>query len=444
MYKDLVGWPDLFVVPLYLILLGLIMRGIAHRNRHNELYRRYFMPGFLFKIACAILYCLLIYYYWGMGDSIHYFKNVTFVRELMRKGVEDWSILFRDADYLRDHYSMEGSSTEAGWLLERIALVLCPLSFSRFITTSMLFATLAYWGMFRMFQAFCILMPEWHLRLAAAVLFFPTLGIYGSGILKDTLCMACLGWMVYASQRIWVLRRRRLLSTLILLLCLWCIFQVKIYIAIAFLIPYVVYLLMLAAGRIRHRLTRNLVFPAVLLMLVLLYTFNAARIDTLLGRYAVEKLLDNVKDQQQSYLNDPDAGGGSTFDIGNIEPTLGGLLSKMPQGINAALFRPYLWETRNPLMLFSAPESLILLLTLLWIVIRVRPWRFLQAFFFRPFVFLCLTYTVLFATLVGLSTSNFGTLARYRIPIIPFFLCGILLILYERLKDRKKPRESTG
>jgi hypothetical protein len=28
---------------------------------------------------------------------------------------------------------------------------------------------------------------------------------------------------------------------------------------------------------------------------------------------------------------------------------------------------------------------------------------------------------------VGTSTSNFGTLVRYKIPLMPFYLCGLLI-----------------
>jgi hypothetical protein len=98
-------------------------------------------------------------------------------------------------------------------------------------------------------------------------------------------------------------------------------------------------------------------FPILLALLVLGYVLNAQKIDNLLGSYAIEKLFDTVKEQQQSYLTAEDAEAGSVFNIGTIEPTLSGFLKKMPAGIVAALFRPFLWESRNFLMIFTAMES---------------------------------------------------------------------------------------
>ena len=204
MYKGYIGTIDLLLVPLYFLLLYVWMLIIRKKRDSDALYRRYFIPGFVFKIACTVLYCLLIYYYWGIGDTMNYFKNVLYVKQLISSRVENWSILLKDSDYLKDKYSLEGTSTDTGWLLERITFVLAHLSFFRFITTSMLFATLAYSGMFRMFRAFATMMPGWERWISLAVLFFPTVAIYGSGILKDTICIAAMGWLLYCNNKIFL------------------------------------------------------------------------------------------------------------------------------------------------------------------------------------------------------------------------------------------------
>ena len=402
------------------------------------------MKGFVFKICCTILYCFLIYFYWGFGDSINYFKNALFVKQLIHQGSENFSVLFKDANYLKDTYSMEGTSTEAGWFLERIALLLSYLSFSRFVITSMLFATIAYSGMFKMFESFAFVMPKWDKQLAFVVLFFPTVSIYGSGILKDTLCIAAMGWLFYCSNQLLLKKVFKIKYLVIMAICITLVYQIKIYIVAAFLVPYLIYLIMLLARKIKNIFLRRLFFPLLLLLLFGIYTLNAAKIDTLLGSYAIEKLLDNVKDQQQSYLNAEDAGTGATFDIGTIEPTLSGFVKKMPQGIVATLFRPFIWESKNVLMIFSALESLLILLITLIVILKAGFFKFIRTIFSDPFVFLCVFYALIFAALVGLSTSNFGTLGRYRIPIVPFYLTGILAVLYKaKFTDPKKQHEKT-
>jgi hypothetical protein len=49
------------------------------------------------------------------------------------------------------------------------------------------------------------------------------------------------------------------------------------------------------------------------------------------------------------------------------------------------------------------------------------------------------TFSMIFAFAVGLSTGNFGTLSRYKIPCMPFF-AALLIILYFSKQKRLKQR----
>lgn len=444
MYKDYISWIDLLLVPLYFVLLYLLMLVIRHRRRDHPLYRKYLVKGFVVKICCTIFYCCIIYFYYGIGDSINYFKNVLFLKQQIAEGNESFAVLFKEAGYMKETYQVTGTSTDGGWLVEKIALILSYFSFNRFVTTSMLFATLAYAGMFRMFETFSSMMPGWDKRLAWVVLYFPSLSVYGSGILKDTVCISALGWLLYSSYQLFLKKEFSLRYIWILVFCIVLIYLVKVYIIAAFMVPYILFLLMRLIRRVKSRYFRRIIMPVLLALLAAGYWVYSKEIDQLLGSYAIEKLFESVKEQQQSYIMAGDAESGSVYDLGSFEPTLSGFISMMPAGINASLFRPFIWETRNPLMLFTALESLVILLMTLYVIWKAGLIAFLKKIFNDPIVFLCIVYALLFAAIVGISTLNFGTLARYRIPIIPFYLAGLLIILYQsKQANRKKLREST-
>jgi hypothetical protein len=40
--------------------------------------------------------------------------------------------------------------------------------------------------------------------------------------------------------------------------------------------------------------------------------------------------------------------------------------------------------------------------------------------------------------MIGLTTSNFGALVRFKIPIIPFFVSTLFIIDYCRLTPRER------
>jgi hypothetical protein len=441
MYQDYISWIDLILLPIYFIILYGILVIFKKLNPHRMLVQKYLLKGYVFKVICAIFYCCLIYYYYGYGDSIQYFNDVLLIKQQLSIGNETWKVLFEDPKYIRETYDIVGPGNEGGWLLERIALLLSYISFSRFLIVSLFFATFAYSGVFKMLETFHEVMPEWHRRLALIVLFFPSLSIYGSGILKDTLCIASIGWMIYSGNKLFMKKKFTIRYLVIFIISFLIIYTVKIYILAAFIIPYIIYLLMLAVKQIPSKFFRRATFPLLLLFLALIYITFSQAIDDKLGNYAIEKLFDTVKEQQQSYLNTDYAESGSVFTIGNFEPTMSGFISKAPAGIVAFFYRPFLWESNKLIMLFSAIESLIILLFTVYVIFQAGIRKFLKYLLTNPFIFLCLSFSLIFAAIVGVSTLNFGTLARYRIPAIPFYLTGLLAILYhvKVLTPKKQP-----
>jgi hypothetical protein len=111
------------------------------------------------------------------------------------------------------------------------------------------------------------------------------------------------------------------------------------------------------------------------------------------------------------------------------------MFSKAPQAINVALFRPYLWEVRNPLMFISAIESFVILLFTLYVFFVQRHVFFKMLL--DPNVIFCLLFCLTFAFAVGISTYNFGTLSRYRIPMLPFYVMALVLMFNYLKRERK-------
>jgi ABC-type sulfate transport system permease component len=115
------------------------------------------------------------------------------------------------------------------------------------------------------------------------------------------------------------------------------------------------------------------------------------------------------------------------------------MLRLAPQAINASLFRPYLWEAKNPLMLMAAMESLFVLGLTLVVAVR-KPGKFLSSFR-DPYVMFCIVFSITFAFAVGVSTFNFGTLVRYKIPMLPFYLVGLMLS-FNRIRQQQAEQRS--
>ncbi len=93
------------------------------------------------------------------------------------------------------------------------------------------------------------------------------------------------------------------------------------------------------------------------------------------------------------------------------------------------MFRPYIWEARKIIVIPSAIEALFTLSLTTYVFFKVGVWRALLALFSDPVILFCLVFAIIFAFAVGFTSFNFGALARYKIPCLPFYYTAMILLL---------------
>jgi len=149
-------------------------------------------------------------------------------------------------------------------------------------------------------------------------------------------------------------------------------------------------------------------------------------------RYALDRLGETamITAMDIGYWTGKDAG--SKYSLGIPDQSVTGMLSKAPLAINVSLFRPYLWEIRNPLMLITGLESFLFLVLTIYTMWKIG-WRGIKIGLKDPTVVFCLLFAFTFAFAVGISTYNFGSLARYKIPLLPFYLSALVLLFYNTM-----------
>ena len=309
-----------------------------------------------------------------------------------------------------------------------MALIPSLFSLSKFLLLTVLMTWLSYSCLFALYLSFTKHLPRFHKGVAAATIFFPTIAIYGSGILKDTICMSSVALLFFASDNILTKQGNKWQYVVYVILSIFLLLQVKPYILIAFIVPYVLFFIFKIAGKIKNPIIKSCYLVFVLVLCAVLIFLSGTYINETLGEYALDSINENINNLQNSYGNMGE-NAGSNFEIGEFDPSFWGILKNFPLGIITTLYRPFLWEANNLLMIFSSLESSFLFLFSIYGVVKIGPQKAIQYCLGNSLVFLCIFFSVFFAGMVGLSALNFGALARYRIPAIPFYLTGILLML---------------
>jgi hypothetical protein len=214
---------------------------------------------------------------------------------------------------------------------------------------------------------------------------------------------------------------------------------IKPYILFALLPGSIIWLTNERLVNVKSKLLRVVAGPFFISIGVSVGFLVLSQMGDVLGVYSIDKVLDKAvesnKDQKQTYY------GGNSFDIGDYDADPISMLQKAPQAIAATLFRPYVFEAKNPVMLLSALENTYILLLTFFLLIRLKFVGFFRYIGKTPLLLFSVLFSLFFAFSVGIATSNFGSLVRLKIPCIPFFVSSLFVLkyLYEQ-KSKKKLR----
>jgi hypothetical protein len=227
-----------------------------------------------------------------------------------------------------------------------------------------------------------------------------------------------------------------LVNTVVAIIAMIVISIVKPYILFSYLPFFILYLILVNLHLIKNTLTKISVILFIALGSIIGLYVASEKLQEEMGNLALDKLGESVKTQQNNFINMADRAE-SSFSLGvEYDGSLGSLAKMAPAAINATLFRPYIWESKKISTLLSSLESLSLMFFFLFVLKTAGPIRFLQTIFKDPMILFCLLFSVLFAFFIGATTLNFGTLVRYKIPCMPFFIIALVLI-YEYNKPIK-------
>jgi hypothetical protein len=433
---------DLYITPLYLILFYLIVYAVRP-SVSNGLTKKYFIPALTVKFIGAISLGLIYRYYYGYGDTLRYFHySKVIYRTLSEDFVTGVRLLFVDLKspafdllpYFAGNYFF-GAKDEGSFLIVRLCGLFGFFTGHSYFAMAIIFAAISFTGIWALYTTFYKLYPALYKQLAYAILFVPSLFFWGSGILKDTLTLGALGWLTYGLVNI-VHRKRLFLNSLIIIISGYLISIIKIYIILCFIPAAIVWIFYAPVADIKSKLIKTVLLPTVIALAVPVILLLINKISEKDQRYSIENL-DKTAKTTADWILYSSGENGSAYTLGDMDDfSTTGMIKKMPLAINVTLFRPYLWEVKNPVMLLAAIESSIILYITIKLLFKLGLFSFYRKIMSQADTLFLAIFSLSFAFAVGFSTYNFGSLVRYKIPCIPFFL--VLIIILKHSIKRKQ------
>lgn len=425
---------DLFLTPLYLgLFYGL---AFAIRPRYTNAYtRKYFIPALSVKFAGAISLGLIYQFYYNGGDTFNYFHHVTVIYEAFGNKFSDGLQLLTSlgkpipelAYYTSRMFWWEPGSSEM--FVVRLAVLPALLCFNTYTVIALFFAFTSFCGMWAMYITFLRIYPAAYKKLAIAIFFLPSVFFWGSGLMKDSLCIGALGWTFYGFYHVFIAKRNITQAAMLGVMGLYILAGAKIYILLSFMPPALFWVFNENNARIKSAALRVLLKPIFLGVGAAAAFYGATNLTAGDERFDVEKIGERSKITQE-YLSEY-VTSGSAYHIGELDGSLGSIVRVAPQAIFVALFRPFLFEARNPVMILSALEATLFLYLAISLFYKTGFFKSLALIASEPILTFCFVFAIIMAIGVGTTSGNFGTLVRYKIPLMPFFLAGLYIMQFK-------------
>jgi len=440
---------DILFVPVYIFIILFFSRIYQNKKIVDNPEYRYFLPGLIAKICGGIGLALVYTVYYPGGDTTEYFRNV---RSLEGLALFDFDSFWYVMTHPASNSNMLFFNSETGyavycrdpkaWSVVKIALPIVMLSMQSFLATTVMCATISFVGIWRLYKVFVQEFPELKWEMAISFLFIPSVFFWGSGLLKDTFTLSALGFF-FASLYTLLVRKEKIWGSIfIIAVSAYVITSIKPYIMVGLIPALIIWIVQLIVGKINAKTVRALAIPLVFSVGVGCAYFFMLFMGESLAEYQVDNILEKAKITQRDLKSDYYQG--NSFDIGEFESNVPSIIKKFPIATFSAIFRPLIVESNNLVMFFSGFENLILLIFAIRVLILVRVFGLFKYFFTHHLLTFSLFFSFFFAFSVGLSTSNFGSLVRYKIPSIPYFVASMYIIQYLKLKDLKMKAAAKG
>ncbi len=397
-----------------LINIGILL-SVAYQvwSADESSIRKIFWPALFAKLMAGFCVGWIYMYYYSTGDTIGYFSDGVMLADFARTDFPSYCWFLWSGDETAGIWSNQNFLQSRTLFMVKIVSIVNLLSHDNYWISSLYFSFISFLSAWYLVKV--VIRVNGSLRYAAVIgfLFFPSIVLWSSGIIKESLAMASLFFLTSIFLTFWLREPFRWWQWILGSLAVWLAWKLKYYYLAVFL-PVVIAGLavrLLFFGRLRLQ-------PVAYRVLIWCFFFFVPVVITSTTRpnFHSDRLMAVIISNNaefQAISNDDDL-----IHYNSLQPTVGSLLQNAPWALFSGLFRKLPWEARTVFQLISSLENIILLLLACAALGNVNkmirsPYRLL--------LFSIVVYTVILCVFLALSTPNFGTLSRYRISFLPFF-----------------------
>lgn len=409
----------LILFALHIFLIGWLAYQVS---KHSGSFKKLFLPALIFKLCAGIAVGLIYNFYYKVGDTLIFFEDGKVLSELARTDFFDFlRLLFSSHEIFSDYVHIEFKEPRAVFFV-KIVSVFSLLSYDSYWVISLYFSFFSFLASWYLVLKINQYFPEAALPAVIAFLFFPTAAFWSAGLLKETLAMASIFFLSQVFIALWFSEKVPLRHWLLIILCAWLTWQLKYYFAAVF---FSVAATTLVYKLVTYKLLKLKHFVWEIFLWLLIFIVPILIVMLARPNFHPQRLLHVIVENYNAFnaLSAPE----DLIRYERLEPNFWRVLANVPWALFSGLFRPLIWESHNLVQFLAGVENLALLLAFAASVVSVRS---IVAPQYRMLIFCVVMYIILLCIFLTLSTPNFGTLSRYRVSFLPYFVFILLCSPY--------------
>ncbi|GAB3331647.1 hypothetical protein GCM10027429_10200 [Marivirga atlantica] len=405
----------------YLILVALLVLFQKYNaKREFKVFYSYLGLKIIAVLAVSWLYKS---YYQGTGDMFVFFDNASAWYKQFQNGsigFLQW-IGFEASEAAAHILPLEERSRFFTIFLS----LLMPLAQGDFMLLSFIITAISViptWLLVKELKRTGI--KSW--LIYASILFVPSILFWTSGILKETLMLGLMA-SIGCSYLNWK-TSKGILPIIILLVSTILLWKLKYYVPIL-LLPLLGLAELFTAN---YKLLQRLSFEKKVMLFLGLMLVSIAAVSLLHPVFNSGLFFDLVRKSYESILSSK---AGSNFTFIDYSDNMQFVIFNAPYAFFTGLFRPFLWEVNTVISGLVGAEQFMFTVTTAFAIFSIFKIDLPENE--RFWIISGFIYIAAMATIISLSTPNFGSLVRYRVAYMPIAWLLNLYLINKYLSVRK-------
>lgn len=399
-----------FLLQLILALFLLIVARWANKKWKNTDSNLYWVALFV-HVTCAMAVGLIYLFYYNFDDTWTYFGDAEKLAQLARINFSSYLNAMWADDALINSYVTIANEEWRSVFFIKVLSVLCLISNDNYWMSAAYLSTFSFFSCWNLHIVICSWKPQASYASAFAFLFFPSVVFWGSGIEKETLALAGLFFLAACLIRFGMNGDFKWQSLPLIIVSVFFLLKLRYF--------WLAVLLMVGIPTILILYLNSKGYSKIKIAIIILSTLAVVgfTLTFIHPNFSPDIFLEVVVQNNRQLVSVSDHR--KVIHFHQLTPNWGSVLVNSPLALFSGLFRPFMWEASSVLALLASVEnSLLLMLTVMYflnfkkMVNKKNRVLFLGA----------LAYIAILCVFLALSTPNFGTLSRYRIGFLPFFV----------------------